>query len=75
MSLEDLDGSRKSLEVVLISSIVMGLIGGGGHPQVWRLISFAPFFGSRSPSSFGDEHFFVWEKNTDLCEETNKSQV
>ena len=49
MSLEDLDGSRKSLEVVLISSIVMGLIGGGGHPQVWRLISFAPFFGSRSP--------------------------
>ena len=52
MSLEDLDGSRKSLEVVLISSIVMGLIGGGGHPQVWRLISFAPFFGSRSPKRF-----------------------
>ena len=38
MSLEDLDGSRKSLEVVLISNIVMGVIGGGGHPQMWRWI-------------------------------------
>ena len=53
MSLEDLDGSRKSLEVVLISNIVMGVIGGGGHPHVWRLISFATFFGSRSPKIIG----------------------
>ena len=28
----DLDGSRKTLEVVLISNMVMGVIGGGG----WR---------------------------------------
>ena len=34
MSLVDLDGSRKSLEVVLISSIVMGVVGGGAPSMI-----------------------------------------
>ena len=38
MSPVDLDGPRKFLEVVLISNIVMGVEGGGGHPHARWLI-------------------------------------
>ena len=50
-----LDDSRKSLEVVLISKIVMVVIGGGGPPQSTRvMVDFIyPFFWIKKTSPIG----------------------